>query len=201
MRSMPDGDTNQAAPVWSPDGTRLLYFDDGQALPDRSERRRPQPGGHRLCRAMHRQFAGHLLAAMARRIAFVRDLAEAPGYFDLPTVATMDLASGGRRTALDGPRRTRRRLPPCPPMGPRSSTSATARRTAAVPTHRGLTPSGWSMPTATSCDQLSPTTLAAAEPRMVPGRRPDPVRVASSTAIKSIRTSTRSGPTGPMCAA
>ena len=25
-----DGDTNQVAPVWSPDGTRLLYFDEGK---------------------------------------------------------------------------------------------------------------------------------------------------------------------------
>ena len=88
-----DGDTNQAAPVWSPDGTRLLYFDDGKLSmidPSGGDTQPVDTG----CAAPCMGDSQLAFSSDGASLAFIRDSAEPVRNTSLTTVATMDLASG-----------------------------------------------------------------------------------------------------------
>ncbi|REB70245.1 hypothetical protein C1N49_31960, partial [Escherichia coli] len=101
-----DGDTDQVAPVWSPDGNRLLYFDEGKLYlidPSGGAPQRVDTG----CAAPCLGDSQLAFSSDGARLAFIRDSAEPPPRnTNLTTVATMDLASGRvvelRSTGSDG---------------------------------------------------------------------------------------------------
>ena len=176
-RSSPMGDTNQVAPVWSPDGTRLLYFDEGKLYLIDPSGGGPQPvdtGCAAPCMS-DSQLAFSSDGARARLHPGVRRACSSEyrphdGRHDGPRERS------GRRTALDRfgrecgsrlvPRWDPDRLLPVRREGRWRSRSPPRLDAIWVVDADG-----------NELRQLSPTTLAAAIPRMVPGRRPHPVRV------------------------
>jgi hypothetical protein len=101
----PDGVTNQGVLAWAPDGTRLLYSDDGKLFMTDAGGSGPQPvdtGCIAPC-AGDSQVA---FSSDGRSIVFIRTSTGASKYVDLTEVATMDLATGRvlelRSTGPDG---------------------------------------------------------------------------------------------------
>ena len=147
-----------------------------EALPDRSERRRPPARGNRLRRSLPGRLAvGFLQRRREPRLhPGLRRCVRVPGSRDGRHDGPRERS--GRGTAVDRFRmecgsRLVPRWDPDRLLPVRRGRRWRPRRA------DGWTRSGWSMPTATELRQLSPTTLAAAIPEMVPGRRPHPVRV------------------------
>ncbi len=101
----PDGVTFQAAPVWSPDGTRLLYFEDGKLYLIDPSGGDPQPVDTG-CAAPCLGDSQVAFSSDGASLAFIRDSAEPSRNTYFTTVATMDLASGRvvelRSTGSDG---------------------------------------------------------------------------------------------------
>jgi Galactose oxidase, central domain/Kelch motif/WD40-like Beta Propeller Repeat len=100
-----DGATNQVAPVWSPDGTRLLYVDEGKLFLIDPNGGGPQPvdtGCTTPCLS-DTQLA---FSSDGARLVFIRESVDPSTQGDLTTVATMDLAGGRvvelRSTGSDG---------------------------------------------------------------------------------------------------
>jgi Tol biopolymer transport system component len=100
-----DGSTNQAQPVWSPDGTRLLYWDDRALYLTDENGRAPLPvdtGCAAPC-DLDPQVA---FSRDGASLAFAQNSMDENGYLSLSTVTTMDLATGHvvalRSTESDG---------------------------------------------------------------------------------------------------
>ncbi len=107
-----DGMGSQTLLAWSPDGTRLLYSDDDQAVPDRRQRRPAAACRHRLRAAVADDAA--VLPVRRGRVLERRpehrlrpDLHRCDRDRSVRGVATMDLASGrvSVLNATDGRRR------------------------------------------------------------------------------------------------
>ena len=100
-----DGATNQVAPVWSPDGRRLLYFDEGKLYLIDPSGGGPQPVDTG-CATPCLSDAQLAFSSDGARLVFIRESDGSSAQRDLTTVATMDLASGRvvelRSTGSDG---------------------------------------------------------------------------------------------------
>lgn len=100
----PDGVTYQSDLAWSPDGTRLLYSDDGKLYLTDAGGVGPEPVDTG-CAAPCQGDSQITFSSDGRSIAFIRDSNDASGYPSVHAVATMDLASGRivelRSTASD----------------------------------------------------------------------------------------------------
>jgi hypothetical protein len=100
-----DGVGSQALQAWSPDGTRLLYSDDGKLFLTDVNGTQPQPVDTG-CRAPCEADSQVAFSRDGTRIVFIRSSTDASGYSGPAAIATMDLASGRieqlNATAPDG---------------------------------------------------------------------------------------------------
>ena len=88
-----DGVTSQSVLGWSPDGTRLLYSDDGKLYMTDASGSTPQPvdtGCAEPCRGDY----SPAFSSDGMHLVFVRTSLDAQGYDGPAGIATMDLASG-----------------------------------------------------------------------------------------------------------
>ena len=188
----PDGNTNQAALVWSPDGTRLLYSDDESSTWSIRAAAAAQPMDTG-CAAPCVGDSQVALLPRRTRLVFVRESTDPCTGTAPAAIATMDLESGQvvelASTGSDGVQ------PPAgPPTGPRSSSSGSAE--GRWRSRRPRLDAIWVVDAGgENLQQLSPTTSPPRipnGPRMAPGS-------CSSHRPGSTRTSTRSVPTEPTC--
>ena len=101
----PDGLTFQGDLAWSPDGTRLLYSDDGKLYLTDASGSSPQPV-NTGCAAPCTRDSQVAFSSDGTRLVFMRESADASGYVGPTVIATMDLATGRvvelRSTGWDG---------------------------------------------------------------------------------------------------
>jgi Tol biopolymer transport system component len=89
----PEGATNQGDLAWSPDGTRLLYADDGKLYLTDPSGRGPEPVDTG-CVAPCFGDSQVTFSNDGKSIVFVRTSADASGFGGPTAIATMDLATG-----------------------------------------------------------------------------------------------------------
>jgi len=89
----PDGLGSQGSPAWSPDGTRLLYADDGKLYMTDASGSKPQLVDTG-CVAPCAGDADVAFSSDGAHLVFGRTSLDAAGYIDSSAIATMDLASG-----------------------------------------------------------------------------------------------------------
>lgn len=96
----PDGVEHQSRPVWSPDGSRLLYFEGGSlylADPSGGQPQSVDTGCHPPSPETPLSCQVDTQVAFSRdgkHIVFVRNSTDADGYWGLAAIATMDLDDG-----------------------------------------------------------------------------------------------------------
>ena len=161
-----DGDTNQAAPVWSPDGTRLLYFDEGKLYLIDPSGGGPQPVDTG-CAAPCLGDSQVAFSSDGASLAFIRDSEDPSAHTNLTTVATMDLASGRvvelRSTGSDGSA-----APGWSPDGTQIVYFRAGEKDGGGPNPPRLDAIWLVDADGNGLRQLSPTTLAAAYPKWSP---------------------------------
>ena len=79
-RSSPMGTTNQVAPVWSPDGTRLLYFDEGKLYLTDPSGGGPQPVDTGCAAPCMRRLTGRPSRSDGASLAFIRESEDPAGH-------------------------------------------------------------------------------------------------------------------------
>jgi Tol biopolymer transport system component len=89
----PDGASTQAQPAWSPDGTRLLYDEEGKLYLTDASGGAPEPVDTG-CAAPCVQDLQLSFSSDGRGIVFVRYSTDATGSSGAAVIATMDLATG-----------------------------------------------------------------------------------------------------------
>jgi Kelch motif/Galactose oxidase, central domain/WD40-like Beta Propeller Repeat len=163
---IPDGDTDQTAPVWSPDGTRLLYFDEGKLFLIDASGGDPQPVDTG-CASPCLSDSQLTFSSDGARLAFIRESVEPVRNTDLTTVATMDLASGRvlelRSTDSDGSA-----VPAWSPDGTHIVYFRAGEKDGGGPVPPRLDAIWLVDADGTGLRQLSPMTLAAAYPEWSP---------------------------------
>ena len=88
-----DGASNQGQPVWSPDGKRLLYLDEGKLYLTDASGGRPEPVDTG-CVAPCAQDLQLSISSDGRGIVFIRNSLDETGSYGPAVIATMDLATG-----------------------------------------------------------------------------------------------------------
>jgi Tol biopolymer transport system component len=95
-----DGSGIQVLLDWSPDGTKLLYTDEGKLYVANADGSQPQLADTGCVAPACNGDREAALSSDGRQIVFVRETMDADGYVGPSTIATMDLESG-RVTTLN----------------------------------------------------------------------------------------------------
>ena len=161
-----DGNTNQVAPVWSPDGTRLLYFDEGKLYLIDPSGGGPQPVDTG-CAAPCLGDSQVAFSSDGASLAFIRESEDPSAHTYLATVATMDLASG-RVVELRSTGSDASAAPGWSPDGTQIVYFRAGEKDGGGPNPPRLDAIWLVDADGNGLRQLSPTTLAAAYPKWSP---------------------------------
>ncbi len=165
----PAGVASQGDPVWSPDGTRLLYSDDGRFYLSDASGSDPQPVDTG-CSAPCASDSQITFSSDGSRVVFIRYSTDASGYAGPAVVATMDLTTG-RVVELRSTGSEATAGPAWSPDGKRIAFFQFGEKDSGGPTPPRLTAVWLVDADGGNLSQLSPATLSAAYPRWSPDGR------------------------------
>jgi Tol biopolymer transport system component len=165
----PEGDSNQFDPIWSPDGNRLLFWDDRKLYVTDASGREPQ-SVDTGCSAGCQGDSQLTFSSDGKSVAFIRLSTDPAGYAGSPMIATMELATG-RVVELSSTLSEGTAAPAWSPDGKQIVFFQYGEKDTGGPTPPRLSALWLVDPDGQNLRQLTPATVDAANPEWSPDGR------------------------------